>query len=135
LIIALFGGTYLENADLDELNEVTTQLVPSLETTPGFVSYNFFTGEDGRDLAVARFSSRDAVAAWRGNPVHRATWGRMGEFYSDFWVQTAETYRELHRTKDGRRVWEAGKSGGPILTDLFRAGTEQSGLGTAPRKP
>jgi heme-degrading monooxygenase HmoA len=130
MVIALFGGSYRPGADLDELNRITTGLLPSLEDIPGFISYNFYTADDGEDLAVVRFDSRDAIEAWRKDPTHRAIWHRMTEFYSEFWVQSADAYRELLWADGERQVFEGSHTEEQRMIDLFRSMTDRYGLGT-----
>jgi hypothetical protein len=127
MVIALFGGRYREGIDLDELNRITTGLVPALEAIPGFISYNFYTAHDGQDLAVVRFESKRSLELWRDDPTHRATWDRMMDFYSEFWVQSADSYRMLLRRGSERTVWEDDDEA-PVA-DLFRSKTDAYGLG------
>ena len=131
MVLALFGGTYREGADLAELNRITTGLLPSLQAIPGFISYNFYTADEGEDLAVVRFASRAAIEAWRNDLTHRAIWERMKEFYSEFWVQSADAYRELLWTEGDRQVFEGGESDAPRMTELYRSRSDRYGLGSA----
>jgi heme-degrading monooxygenase HmoA len=40
---------------------------------PGFIGIEGFAGEDGSELAVARFDSPEAIATWRDQPEHVRT--------------------------------------------------------------
>lgn len=111
MVICLFGQRYLPDADRDELNRIATELLGVLQEMPGFIAYNFYTAEDGEDLGVVRFASREALEAWRDDPTHRATWERATEFYKEFWIQNCDTYREY--------LWEDGRRYDVDLTNVF----------------
>jgi heme-degrading monooxygenase HmoA len=111
MVICLFGEHYQPDADKDELNRLATQLLGVLQAMPGFISYNFYTAENGEGLGLVRFTSRAALEAWRDDPTHRATWERATEFYQQFWIQDCETYREY--------IWEDGRRHDADLTTVF----------------
>jgi hypothetical protein len=49
-----------------------------------------YAAEDGEELGVIRFTTRDDLEAWRDDPTHRAAWRRASAFYTEFWVQNCE---------------------------------------------
>jgi heme-degrading monooxygenase HmoA len=113
MVLCLFGQRYTPDADMDELNRLSDALLVDLRESPGFVSYNFYRGEDGEDLGVVRFDSREALEAWRDNLIHRSTWPRAVEFFSEFWIQNCEPYREY--------LWQDGNRRSVDLVELFRS--------------
>jgi heme-degrading monooxygenase HmoA len=59
-----------------------------------------YGGEEGSELAVARFDSPDAIAAWRDQPEHAATRerGRRDFFESyDITIATVNRHYEWRR--------------------------------------
>ncbi|MBV9005738.1 MAG: antibiotic biosynthesis monooxygenase [Solirubrobacterales bacterium] len=75
-------------------------MLAKAHSKPGFIGYHLYTSDDGEELGVIRFETREALDAWRDDPTHRAAWRRAGEFYTEFWVQNCETFREY--------VWRGG---------------------------
>ena len=61
---------------------------------PGFISYQDYTADDGEVIAIARFTTREALDAWVHQPDHVAVQKVAHEIYDFLWVQTAETYSE-----------------------------------------
>ena len=55
-------------------------MVICLYAMPGFIGYHVYTSEDGEELGVIRFETREALDAWRDDPTHRAAWRRATEF-------------------------------------------------------
>jgi hypothetical protein len=55
VVICLFGQRYQPDADLEELNRISDELLNGLEGLPGFVAYNIYHADDGEDLGVVRF--------------------------------------------------------------------------------
>lgn len=113
MVICLFGQRYQPGADMEELNRMSDDLLAELSELPGFLAYNLYRGDDGEELGVVRFESREALEAWRDNLSHRATWARAPEFFQEFWIQNCEPYREY--------LWEDGKRRDVDLTELFPA--------------
>jgi heme-degrading monooxygenase HmoA len=113
MIISIFGGTVLQPGMDDAESAAMDRLAPIYRSMPGFISYDYFTGEDGAEISIARFTTREAVREWVRQPDHVEIQKMAGELYADMWVQTAETIREA-RLIDGRPV-------DVDLTELFRA--------------
>lgn len=93
--------------------EAMDRLVPIYTSMPGFISYRYYTGEDGEEISIARFTDRGSMRAWVRQPDHVEVQKMAGDLYEDLWVQTAETIREA-RVVDGKVV------DGVDLTDLLR---------------
>jgi heme-degrading monooxygenase HmoA len=94
MVLCLFGLRYRRDANLEAEADLAGRLLRELEAQPGFISYHQYSGEDGEMLGVVRFESPAALERWRDNQLHRSAWGRASEFYEEFWIQDAETYRE-----------------------------------------
>jgi heme-degrading monooxygenase HmoA len=66
-------------------------MVETVSQIPGFVSIDGFAGEDGSELAVARFETEEAIIAWRNQPDHVLTRERgRREFFSVYQITIAE---------------------------------------------
>ncbi len=113
MVVCLFGQRFRADADRQEEERISLELMRVLYAMPGFVSYHEYTAKDGELLGVIRFASREALDEWRNHPVHQAVWDRAGEFYEEFWIQNGETFREY--------VWFDGESHHEDLTERFRA--------------
>jgi heme-degrading monooxygenase HmoA len=114
MIISIFGGTVLQPGMEDAESAAMDLLAPIYRSMPGFISYDYFTGEDGAEISIARFTTREAMREWVRQPDHVEVQKRAGELYSDLWVQTAETFREARLI--------GGKPVDMDLTHLFREG-------------
>jgi heme-degrading monooxygenase HmoA len=83
--------------DLDEAayEAKFAEMLGLVSQVPGFLGMSGFSGEDGTELAVARFSSDEALKAWREDPGHLRT-QEMGrrEFFSDYTITVADVDRE-----------------------------------------
>jgi heme-degrading monooxygenase HmoA len=61
---------------------------------PGFVDIQAYAGEDGSELAVARFESADAIARWQDEPAHVATRERgHSEFFDSYDITIATQWK------------------------------------------
>ena len=112
MIISIFGGTVLRPGMVTAETQAMDRLAPIYSAMPGFISYRYYTGEDGEEISIARFTTREAVRQWVRQPDHVEVQRMAGDLYADMWVQTAETYHEA-RLVDGRPL-------DADLTDLFR---------------
>ena len=79
---------------------------------PGFISSKSYTAEDGEEIGLIRFDSREALDAWAHEGVHGQAQAVAAGIYESFWVQDVETYREY--------TWEHGVHTDRDLTNLFR---------------
>ena len=105
MVICLYGLRRGSGADSQAEEELFGELLARARSQPGFIGYHVYTSEDGEELGVIRFETREALDAWRDDPQHRAAWGRASEFYTEFWVQNSETFRE-YRWRDGQHIKE-----------------------------
>lgn len=122
MVICLYGLRQRCSSDSEAEAQLFAELLALARSKPGFIGYHVYTSEDGEELGVIRFETREALDAWRNNPTHRSAWDRATEFYSEFWVQNCETFREY--------VWRDGQHIDESLANRFRS--ERSNLATAP---
>ena len=113
MVICFYGLSRRAGADPDADADLFGELLAKAQSLPGFIGYHVYTAEDGEELGVIRFQTREALEAWRDDPTHRAAWERAREFYAEFWVQNCETFREY--------VWREGRHIETSLDDRFRA--------------
>ncbi len=111
MIISLFGGTVVRPGMGDEEARLAAKLDPILRAMPGFISYKSYRADDGEEIAISRFESREAIDAWVHEPTHVAVQKAADQIYEHLWVQTAETYRQA--------TYESGKRTDGDLTHLF----------------
>jgi heme-degrading monooxygenase HmoA len=99
MVLALFSFRVRPEAHT-EFEETVHRMVGLVQQVPGFISMDLFRAEDGRTLAVPRFESEEALAAWRDHPEHAAAQqnGRDA-FFDDYWIDVCSTIRsyEFHR--------------------------------------
>ena len=121
MVICLYGLRGRSNSDSEAEAQLFAELLVAASAMPGFIGYHVYTSEDGEELGVIRFETREALDAWRDDPTHRAAWRRATEFYTEFWVQNCEAFREY--------VWREGQHVDEDLTGRFRS--EPANLATA----
>jgi heme-degrading monooxygenase HmoA len=80
-----------DEAEYQRTFEHMLKLVSGMD---GFHSVEGFSGEDGSELAVAKFSTDDAIRAWKAQPEHVATQQRgREEFFNSYQVTIAAVTR------------------------------------------
>jgi heme-degrading monooxygenase HmoA len=105
MVICLYGLRSRDGKDDEAEEDLFAELMAKARSRPGFIGYHLYAGEDGEELGVIRFETREALDAWRDDPAHQAAWRRASEFYTEFWIQNCETFRE-YLWRDGRHVDE-----------------------------
>lgn len=106
MIVCLFGATYRVGYDVDLERRLDALLLEQLQDVRGFLSFHLYTAVDGEVLGVVRFETREALEAWRDDPVHRSVWEHAPELYAGFWIQNCETYREYAWASSSGRTGE-----------------------------
>lgn len=92
--VVLFRTTSRPGRDEAEFQRTFEHMLELVSAIDGFISIEGFSGEDGSDLAVARFSTDDAIRAWKVQPEHVATQQRgRDEFFSTYQVTVAAVTR------------------------------------------
>lgn len=82
--------------DVDEraYGEAFERMLERVQRIPGFVDITGYTGEDGSEMAIGRFESREAIEAWRDDPEHVATRRRgRAEFFDAYDITIATVWR------------------------------------------
>ena len=93
--IVLFHVKTREGLDQQEYQKAFERMLELVSQSPGFVSIEGFTGEDGSELAVARFESADAIALWRDQPEHVRTRQRgRDEFFASYDITIANVWKQ-----------------------------------------
>lgn len=105
MVICLYGLQRRTGADSQAEDELFDELLARARSQTGFIGYHVYTSEGGEELGVIRFETREALDAWRNNLEHRAAWRRAREFYTEFWVQNCEAFRE-YRWLEGQHLDE-----------------------------
>jgi heme-degrading monooxygenase HmoA len=92
--IVLFRIRAKELIDTEEYNRVFEQMLQIVSQSPGFLGIEGFTGENGTELAVARFDSPESVQAWRTQPDHVIVQQRgRDEFFAAYDITVATVSR------------------------------------------
>ncbi len=123
MVITLFGNVVVVPGKEAEEAKLSNRLRPILERMPGFISYKVYVADDGEEVGIIRFDSREHLDAWAADGVHGAAQRIASDFYESFWVQTTETYREYR--------WKKGVHVDGDLTDLFAETEGREGVSAA----
>lgn len=93
--IVLFRVRTRPDLDEAEYGRLFEQMLERVQTVPGFVDIAGFAGEDGSELAMARFDSPEAVTQWRDHPDHVETRRRgREEFFDSYDITIATVSRQ-----------------------------------------
>lgn len=94
MVVVLFHIKLRDNADTAEYQRTSERMVEIVSGMPGFRGIEGFTGEDGSELAVARFDSDEAAQAWKRHPEHVRTQEKArAEFFDTYDITVAEVIR------------------------------------------
>jgi antibiotic biosynthesis monooxygenase (ABM) superfamily enzyme len=115
MVICLFGATRVRPGMEEREARLHDEAYSVVESMPGFISYESYTAEDGEEVGIIRFDSRESLDTWAHDGKHLAVQAMAPEIYEYFWIQDAETYREY--------TWAEGIHTDGDLTGLF---TERS---------
>jgi heme-degrading monooxygenase HmoA len=111
MVITVFGEVVVKPGTEEREEQLTAQLKPVLQAMPGYISYKTYRADDGEEIGLIRFDSRESLDAWVHEGAHGSAQRVAHEIYESFWVQTAETFREY--------TWKNGIRIDGDLTDLF----------------
>lgn len=114
MVISLFGDTRVRPGMEERESRMVAKMEPILRAMPGFISYKSYRADDGEEVAIIRFETREQLEAWVHEGVHGEAQAIANDYYESFWIQTAETYREY--------TWRDGVHEDGDLADLFRDG-------------
>lgn len=92
--VVLFHITTRPDVDEAEYEAAFVRMMELVAQVPGFLGFDAFTGQDGSELAVARFEDEQALAAWRDQPEHVDTRRRgRQEFFAAYDITIATVNR------------------------------------------
>ena len=95
--VIVFGDLKLRSdASIDEHDRLGERMYDIVSRLPGFLSVKSFRSDDGEDLTVFRFSSEDALEAWRRHPEHVDAMKRVhSEFFVSGHLEVCKVIREV----------------------------------------
>jgi|1186.fasta_scaffold745767_2 heme-degrading monooxygenase HmoA len=118
--IVLFSIRTREDIDQAEYERTFGEMLERVAEIPGFVDIRGYAGEDGSELALARFETAEAIAQWREQPDHVRTQERgRTEFFESYEITIATEWKHYAWSR------EAGRSS--AATVAAAAGTPSSG--------
>jgi heme-degrading monooxygenase HmoA len=92
--IVLFRIRTRADINQEEYQQAFARMLELVSQIPGFIGIEGFAGEDGSELAVARFDSPEAIAAWCDQPEHVRTRQRgREEFFTSYDITIATVSR------------------------------------------
>jgi heme-degrading monooxygenase HmoA len=92
--IVLFHIRTRPDVDQDAYQKAFERMLELVSEVPGFSGIEGFAGEDGSELAVARFETREAIETWRTDPEHVATQQRgRDEFFDSLEITIATAWK------------------------------------------
>lgn len=106
MIICLFGVTYRDDIDGDLHKRISDDMAHAVAAMPGFISLKFYKADDGDQIGIVRFRTREDLKSWRDDIAHRGAWGHAPKLYHEFWVQNSEAFDDyvwidgVHHDKD-----------------------------------
>ena len=95
-VIVIGSLTLREGADLEEYGRLGERMYDIVSRLPGFQSVKSYKADDGSEISVFRFTSEEALEAWRTHPEHIETIRRgHAEFYARGHLQVCKVIREI----------------------------------------
>jgi heme-degrading monooxygenase HmoA len=93
--VVLFKVRTRPDIDAEAYQQAFEDMLGKVSEMPGFIGIDGYSGEDGSELAVARFESKEAVVAWREHPDHVRTRARgHTEFFDAYEIIVATPWRQ-----------------------------------------
>jgi heme-degrading monooxygenase HmoA len=94
MVVVLFSTTLRPDADLADYEATGGRMVELVQQVPGFVSMESYSGADGSELTIARFTSQEAIDEWRSHPEHRRAQAAGRErFYERYRIEVCTSER------------------------------------------
>ena len=94
MVIVMIRTQLRDGADLPAYEQLDQRMSELLRTIPGFVSATSYHSDDGDDISLVRFTSAEALRAWRELPEHREAQRRgRAEFFAAYDVEVCEVTR------------------------------------------
>ena len=86
-VVTVFRSRRRHGTEAD-YRAVSGEMLAAAESTPGFVDFKTFTGEDGERVSLVTFATAEAHRSWRDDPRHRRAQRRgRDDFYLEYSVQ------------------------------------------------
>jgi len=105
--VVLFRIHLRDDIDAAAYQATFERMYELVSALPGFLGIDGFTGEDGSELAVARFDSDEAIAEWKQNPEHLAAQERARrEFFASYDITIADVGRQWEWSRPAETVTE-----------------------------
>ena len=112
--VVLFKIRTRDDVDVAEYGAAFLRMMELVQTIPGYVSFDGYTGEDGSELAVAMFEDEGAIEAWRDQPEHVATRKRgKEEFFASYDITIATVSRRYDWPPEARPAGMSTRSSAP----------------------
>ncbi|MET0902517.1 MAG: antibiotic biosynthesis monooxygenase [Acidimicrobiales bacterium] len=93
--VVLFKVRTRPDIDAEAYEHAFGEMLEKVSAMPGFIGIDGYAGEDGSELAVARFESKEAVEQWRDDPDHVRTRARgHTEFFDAYEIIVATAWRQ-----------------------------------------
>ena len=70
MVITVFGDTVVKPGKEKAEDNLVEKLDPILRAMPGFISIKAYRGEDGEEIGIIRFDSRQSLEAWMQESLH-----------------------------------------------------------------
>jgi heme-degrading monooxygenase HmoA len=102
MVVALFLTRLRADADTAAYGALGERMVELVQQSPGFDSMEFYSSDDGAELMIARFESREALDAWRANPEHlEAQRAGRERFFAQYRIEICDLVRTHGREETG----------------------------------
>jgi heme-degrading monooxygenase HmoA len=93
--IVLFHIQPRDDVDEAAYGAAYEEMLALVAEIPGYLGIDGFSGEDGSELAIARFDSDASLTAWRELPEHRAMQERgRREFFASYHITVTDLDQE-----------------------------------------
>jgi heme-degrading monooxygenase HmoA len=100
VLVVLFRIRARRDVDEGAYGAAFEQMLAGARATPGFVSFDSYSAEDGAELAVAVFEDDLALERWREDPDHVITRRRgHDEFFESYDITIATVGRQYAWTR------------------------------------
>jgi heme-degrading monooxygenase HmoA len=116
MIVVIFSAKMRADANLEEYGRWGERMYELVQQIPGFISITSYPEGDRGEVTIVRFTSEEALKAWRTQPEHlQAQQLGRSTFYESYWIQVCKTVRDYEFHQDtGVTHREPGKDEEPL---------------------
>ncbi len=101
MIVVIFSAKLRAEASREEYEQWGERMYELVQQIPGFISVDSYPEGDGGELTIARFTSEEALKAWRTQPEHlQAQQLGRSTFYESYHIQVCRTVRDYEFHQD-----------------------------------